>query len=99
MCSRQKIEAYRNYDLDHDKHEPISVSISSNLLDEPIFICIENPTELVIAFVDALEKLADKSKLIMNEKFQNITFTVNTRLAASNIREIEWSKQEEISSV
>ena len=64
------------------KHEPISVSISSNLLDEPIFICIENPTELVIAFVDALEKLADKSKLIMNEKFQNITLTVNTRLAA-----------------
>ena len=42
------------------KHEPISVSISSNLLDKPIFLCDKGPQSLIIDFVANLELLAEK---------------------------------------
>ena len=42
------------------KHVPISVSISSNLQDEPIFLCEKDPELLIIAFVYSLELLAEK---------------------------------------
>ena len=31
-------------------HVPVSVSISSNLLDEPVFICEKDPKRLIISF-------------------------------------------------
>ena len=37
------------------KHIPISVSISSNLIQKPIFLCDPNPRDLVSSFVEALE--------------------------------------------
>ena len=45
------------------KHVPISVSISSNLLQEPIFICNSNPRDLVSSFVDALKIWQLRAKL------------------------------------
>ena len=45
------------------KHVPISVSISSNLQDDPIFLCEKDPEFLITAFVSCLELLAEKSKL------------------------------------
>ena len=45
------------------KHVPISVSISSNLIAMPIFLCNSNPSDLVESFIDALEDLATQSKL------------------------------------
>ena len=42
-------------------HIPISVSISSNLLKEPIFLCNSDPHHLVTSFVSALENLALQS--------------------------------------
>ena len=42
------------------KHEPISVSISSNLLDKPIFLCDKDPQSLINDFVANLELLAEK---------------------------------------
>ena len=48
------------------KHEPISVSITSNLLKEPIFMCDTEPHSLVSAFVNCLESLAEENKLEMN---------------------------------
>ena len=45
------------------KHVPISVSISSNLIDEPIFLYNKDPQNLIIDFVSKLELLAEKSKL------------------------------------
>ena len=50
------------------KHVPISVSISSNLQDAPIFLCEKDPELLIIAFVSSLDFLAEKSKLQMRTK-------------------------------
>ena len=44
------------------KHVLISVSISSNLIPEPIFLCNANPHHLIASFITALEGLATQSK-------------------------------------
>ena len=44
------------------KRIPISLLVSSNLLQEPILFCHPNPCDLVSSFIDALENLATKSK-------------------------------------
>ena len=62
------------------KHVPISVSISSNLIDEPIFLYNKDPQNLIIDFVSNLELLAEKSKLEMRTKFQDIEGAVNERM-------------------
>ena len=62
------------------KHVPISVSISSNLQDAPFFLCEKDPELLIIAFVSSLELLAEKSKLQMRTKLQEIENTVNDRV-------------------
>ena len=54
------------------KHEPISVSISSNLLDKPIFLCDKDPQSLIIDFVANLKLLAEKNKTEMQSKFLEI---------------------------
>ena len=46
------------------KHVPISVSISSNLLSEPILICNEDPLQLIRDFVSGLTYIAEKSTLL-----------------------------------
>ena len=60
----------RNTDLTSwiGKHVPISVSIASNLLKDPIFICNEDPYQLIFDFVSSLTNIAEKSTLIMREK-------------------------------
>ena len=54
------------------KHEPISVSISSNSIDEPVVLCDKDPKALIISFVEAIEDLASKSKTEMRTKFSSI---------------------------
>ena len=51
------------------KHVPISVSISSNLIPEPIFLCNANPHHLISSFITALEGLATQSKAQMRLNF------------------------------
>ena len=46
------------------KHVPISVSISSNLFTQPIFICNEDPLQLIRDFVSNLTHIAEKSTLL-----------------------------------
>ena len=58
---------------------PISVSVSSNLIDEPISLNNKDPQNLIIDFVANLEVLAEKSKLEMRTKFQDIEVAVNER--------------------
>ena len=53
------------------RHVPISVAISSNLCDQPIFICCSDPRELVSRFVDELRKLSEKSATQYRELFKN----------------------------
>ena len=62
------------------KHVPNSVSISSNLIDEPIFLYNKDPQNLIIDFVSKLEMLAEKSKLEMRTKFQDIEVAVKEKM-------------------
>ena len=64
------------------KHIPISVSISSNLLKEPIFLCNCDPHHLVTSFIGALENLAFQSKAIIKNLFFDIETTINIKLGS-----------------
>ena len=64
------------------KHIPISVSISSILVKEPIFLCNSDPHHLVTSFFGAFENLALQSKTIMKNLFFDITTTINIRLGS-----------------
>ena len=62
------------------KHVPISVSISSNLIAKPIFLCNSNPRDLVESFIDAVEGLATQSKAQMKLKFLAIDTAIKSKL-------------------
>ena len=62
------------------KHVPISVSISSNLIERPIFFCNSNPATLVESFVDALGVLATESKVKLKSKNLEIENRVKSKL-------------------
>ena len=64
------------------KHEPIFVSISFNLIEEPVFLCDKDPKNLINSFVEALEELANKSKTETQTKFASIQEIINSRLQA-----------------
>ena len=61
------------------KHVPISVSISSNLIAKPIFLCNSNPRDLVESFIDAVEGLATQSKA--QKKFLEIETAIRSKLS------------------
>ena len=58
------------------------MSISSNLLQEPIFLCIKDPKTLIVSFVEALEELASRSKAQMLQKFSSIENAIKTRVSS-----------------
>ena len=62
------------------KHVPISVSISSNLIVKPIFLCNSNPRDLVESFIDAVEGLATQSKAQMKLKFLEVETAIKSKL-------------------
>ena len=62
------------------KHVPISVSISSNLKAEPLFLCNSNPRDLVESFIDAVEGLATQSKAQMKMKFPEVETAIKSKL-------------------
>ena len=64
------------------KHIPISVSISSNLVKEPIFLRKSDPHHLVTSFIGALEKLALQSKTIKKNLFFDIETTIKIKLGS-----------------
>ena len=59
------------------KHVPFSVSISSKLVDEFIFLYNKDPQKLIIVFVTNLELLAEQSKLEIRKKIQTVKVAVN----------------------
>ena len=65
------------------KHVPISVSISSNLVEEPIFLCNSDPHHLVASFIGALENVASQSKAKMKNLFFDIKTTITTKLGST----------------
>ena len=64
------------------KHVPISVSISSNLVEEPIFLCNSDPHHLVASFIGALENLASQSKAKLKNLSVDIKTTVKNKLGS-----------------
>ena len=62
------------------KHVTISVSISSNLVEEPIFLCNSDPHHLVASFIGAIENLASQSKAKMKKLFPDIEATIKIKL-------------------
>ena len=63
------------------KHVPISVSISSDLITMPKFLCNSNPRDLVESFIDAVEGLATQSKTQMKVKFLEIETAIKSKLS------------------
>ena len=62
------------------KHVPISVSISSNLVEEAIFPCNSDPHHLAASFIGAPESLASQSKAKMKNLFPDSETTIKIKL-------------------
>ena len=65
------------------KHVPILVSISSNLILVPIFLCKANPHHLILSFVTALEGLATQSKTQVKLNFFEVETAIKIKLYAT----------------
>ena len=64
------------------KHVPISVSISSNLVEEQIFICNNDLHHIVASFIGILENLASQSTAKMKNLFLDIETTTKIKLGS-----------------
>ena len=64
------------------KHVRISVSISSNLVEEPIFLCSSEPHHLVASFIGALKNVGSQSKSKMKNLFLDIETTIKNKLGS-----------------
>ena len=62
-------------------HVPVSVSIFSNLMEEPILFCEDDPNRLIISFVAQLETLAAQNKADMRPKLLAVEAEIKTRLS------------------
>ena len=61
---------------------PISVSISSNLIPEPIFLCNANPHHFISSFILAVGGLEFHSKAHMKLNFIEVEFAIKIKLCA-----------------
>ena len=82
ICVPEEIFRDTNTTTWKGKHLPISVSISSNLVDEPFFLCNSDPHHLVASFIGALENLAAQSKAKLKNLFLHIETTVKIKLGS-----------------
>ena len=64
------------------KHVPISVSISSNLIPEPTFLCNANPHHLISSFITAPVGRATQSKAQMKLNFIEEETAIKIKLSA-----------------
>ena len=62
ICVQEKAFRDTNTTTWIGKHVPISVSISSNLVEEPIFLCNSDPHHLIASFIKTLANLASQSR-------------------------------------
>ena len=62
------------------KHLPISASISSNLVEEPISLYNPDPHHLVSSFIGTLERLASQIKAQIKLFFHDIETTIKNKL-------------------
>ena len=83
ICSKEA-NSYKNTETTTwiGKHVPISVSISSNLIREPFFLCNANPHHPILSFNTALEGFATQSKAQMKLSFFEVETAVKIKLCA-----------------
>ena len=60
------------------KHEPISVSRSSHLLDKTTFLCDKDLQRVIFVFMANLEMLAEKNNAEMRSKFLEIETNIKS---------------------
>ena len=65
------------------KHIPISVSVSSHLIEQPVFLCNSKLGAFVESFFGALHELATQRKAQMKLKFLEIETSVKSKLKFS----------------
>ena len=80
ICVQEEIFRDTNTTIWRRKHVPLSVSISSNLVEEPLFLCNSDPHHLVASFVGALKNLASQSKAKMRNMFLETETTIKIKL-------------------
>ena len=64
------------------KHHLVSLSISSNLVNEPIFLCNSDPYHLVTSFIGVLKNLVLQNKAKMKKVFFDIKTTMKIKLGS-----------------
>ena len=64
------------------KHEPISVSISSNLFPEPIFLCNANLHHLISSLITSIDGSAAQNKAQMKLNFIEVETAIKIKLCA-----------------
>ena len=64
------------------KHVRLSVSISPNLIPEPIFLCNSDPRHLVSSSISTLEGLATQSKAQMKLRFIEVETAIKNKLSS-----------------
>ena len=69
ICNKEKTYKEVETTIWIGKHVPISISISSNLIPEPSFLCNLDPRHLASSFVSTLEGLATQSKAQLKLRF------------------------------
>ena len=82
ICVQQGIFKVTNYTKWIGKHIANSVSISSYLVTERIFLCNSDPDRLVTSFIGALENLALQSKALRKNLFFDIKTTIKIKLGS-----------------
>ena len=82
ICAKE--ETYKETETTKwiEKHVPISVSNSSNLIPEPIFLRNSDPRPLVSSFISDLDGLATQSKAQMKLKLIKVETAIQIKLSA-----------------
>ena len=73
-------------------HVLVSVPICVLLLDEPVFLCENDPNSLIISFVAHLETIAAKNKADVRPNFLAVEAEIKTRLSYTSCRLQLFSK-------
>ena len=82
LCVQEETFRDANTTARIGKHVPIPVSISSNLVEEPIFFCNSDPHHLVASFIGAPAKLAPQNEAKMRNLFPDIENTKKIKLGS-----------------
>ena len=80
FCVQQETFRDTNTTIWLGKHVPIPVSISPNLVEEPILLCNSDPHQLIASFIEALENLASHSKAKVKKLFLDIQTTIKIKM-------------------